>query len=842
MSDASQSEIDVELRIHGVSGTPPELMLGVRNVVQIAGDLRGRFYRPSDSLGQEMRLNRNHLVEGYHWGQFTAGSWRQGLWLLLIPFGFLNASVFMLPDPRLAPRKTRWAHSACASAIRVLGIVQTGILAMAISALLIGHVKPWAQEQAWLASLPDGVLAGLAPALGALTIFGIAYMGRASSFSPENPHSESLAQNLDINGNSGAPPSRSTGLCDPEFYMGDPAAPALRALHEAAGFSTVALVAAASVKETGIGLGSTHLWIIAIAVLGLCVASVTLLGDPEGVMVGHTQKRPEMWRNLARVLKWWAVTLVLWSVAAAVAAEVASANASSISTGDVAPEVGPADYETLGSGLVAIVCAAAIVMLFTNFVVSMATRRTRKALPKEFRPFVAGMAPTGSALIGLFMGVGLSAALVQSVADLIDKPTESQLLYRVSYAWGIFLLGFATFSVFVIIWLLINYRVLQRPKDDMTDRVRGSFERLLNDDEPQVGRTLPRRVRQNGRWKEDGEWQDSYARVALASKIATFKGVMALGMCAGAAVGLCLVIVMAIEILRQTDLPWLIGELSEQNPKNLGEPPPPASSGENPGESSTLPADVGVFALTAVAAALFLLGRRALTRRDQRRGVNVIWDVLSFWPHSGHPFVPPPYSQLAIPQLARRISYYLRSSDITNGQGVRSLIISGHSQGSLIALATTLWLSEAELRRVSMLTHGSQLQTAFARAFPAYVNFDLICAVHAKLDGRWINLYRHTDPFAGPVLSWARDDAPSSCRFSARHMNCGARGADFYEKSTGRRVSGDDWRILDPVPTDYERMLIPFRDMFRHSDYASTEDWQAAVETLLRRTADDDMP
>ena len=42
---------DVELRLHGASGSSPELLLGCPAVVQVAGDQVGRFFRPADGNG-----------------------------------------------------------------------------------------------------------------------------------------------------------------------------------------------------------------------------------------------------------------------------------------------------------------------------------------------------------------------------------------------------------------------------------------------------------------------------------------------------------------------------------------------------------------------------------------------------------------------------------------------------------------------------------------------------------------------------------------------------------------------------------------------------------------------
>src|ERR671927_161061 len=89
----------VELRVHGVSGTPPESLLASATVRQVAGDDRSRSFRPTDAPGIEVPAPDGHLLEAFHWGRWTSGSWMQALWILLIPFGIANAAQFMLPGP-----------------------------------------------------------------------------------------------------------------------------------------------------------------------------------------------------------------------------------------------------------------------------------------------------------------------------------------------------------------------------------------------------------------------------------------------------------------------------------------------------------------------------------------------------------------------------------------------------------------------------------------------------------------------------------------------------------------------------------------------------------------------
>ena len=59
----------IELRVHGVSGTPPEAMLDEPYPRQVAGDDVGRFFRRSEPISVDGFPDRD--VEAYHWGRFT---------------------------------------------------------------------------------------------------------------------------------------------------------------------------------------------------------------------------------------------------------------------------------------------------------------------------------------------------------------------------------------------------------------------------------------------------------------------------------------------------------------------------------------------------------------------------------------------------------------------------------------------------------------------------------------------------------------------------------------------------------------------------------------------------
>src|SRR6188768_2102546 len=113
---------DVEIRIHGVSGTPPEELLDRAGAERVSGDRVAGFYRPS-ATGQRRDIPRDEppgsaaarnapWLEGYSWGGWTSGARSRALWLVLAPFALVNVAPRMLPpDPIPAPTTATGAEA-----------------------------------------------------------------------------------------------------------------------------------------------------------------------------------------------------------------------------------------------------------------------------------------------------------------------------------------------------------------------------------------------------------------------------------------------------------------------------------------------------------------------------------------------------------------------------------------------------------------------------------------------------------------------------------------------------------------------------------------------------------
>ena len=94
---------------------------------------------------------------------------------------------------------------------------------------------------------------------------------------------------------------------------------------------------------------------------------------------------------------------------------------------------------------------------------------------------------------------------------------------------------------------------------------------------------------------------------------------------------------------------------------------------------------------------------------------------------------------MAVADLSRRLEAL---------DDVSPVAVSAHSQGSLLAVAAILDTPA----RPTLVTLGSPLTRFYTRLFPTQVDARLLGAVAERTGpGRWWNLWRGTDPIAGPI-------------------------------------------------------------------------------------------
>ncbi len=218
---------------------------------------------------------------------------------------------------------------------------------------------------------------------------------------------------------------------------------------------------------------------------------------------------------------------------------------------------------------------------------------------------------------------------------------------------------------------------------------------------------------------------------------------------------------------------------------------------------------LGSYVIAAAILGLVLGGLFAYRTPEFRRYVGVLWDLGTFWPRAAHPFAPPCYAERAVPELSRRISYLA-------GEG-RTVLLAGHSHGSVLLAATVLQLPPEVCARVALLTSGTPLSRLYARWFPAYVHPEVLQEIGRRVGWRWINLWRDTDSIGGWVFSPHRPGDPPA---------------------VGGPAGTVDRRLRDPVdvvaaPSD----TVP-PPIVRHLPGASDPRHNAAVRELADRLRD----
>jgi len=766
----------VELRVHGVSGTPPVDMLDHPLVKQVAGDTDGRFFRPVDAAGNEVHAADGHIVEGYHWGPLTSGTWRQALWLALIPFGLVNAAYFMLPAGG-----GNGARAVARGALRVLALVLTAVVTLSVAEALVDLLAwQWSATRDprwWLAG-------GFVATTAALLV--VRFLGGPPRALPDSgawtPPADATA---------------TTGLAGGEFYTGDRDLLAVRHLHLTAGLTVLSVLAAAVAKGFG---GPGFLYWLAVALLGWTVVHTALLGDPR-------RERSDVARLFATILPTVALCVAALLLAVSVGAMSLRDNLPVSRPRGVLPGVADVGMWASGLALVALVVLAGAAAV-------LAVRTRRPEVPRPFRRYAGGMVGPVVAALGMFLAVGFTAALDYGVLRLLRPAGDPNAMtlplfhLRIAYAAGIAVALVACLGLLVFAVLLLSAKRLSAAV-----RESATTAALPDGQVPGVARAW---------WVARLKFVAHWFAIALAAagtlltSAAVVEAVDDLVRAGG----------HAADVVACRPTGWWLDPLSDCR--------------DLPGPDWV---SVGTAALLLLGAGLVYLGRRAVGDSAVRRGACVIWDVVAFWPAAVHPFVPPPYSPKVIEDLRRRIAWHLGYCyELAPGptctcrlpdRPASFVVLAGHSQGSMIAAAALTRLTAACRSRVALLTFGSQLQIAYARAFPAYVNHPYLRWLQGEVvGGRWLSLYRETDPIGGPVLSWDRTDERVDGEFRSRRLDGGPDlECDEVDSLTGVRRCGPEWRLLDPEPSD--GLSTARQAMRRHSSYSLDPAWDRALAKLV---------
>jgi hypothetical protein len=797
----------IEIRVHGVSGTPPQDVLCSTWAAQVAGDANAPIFQPADQFGRTIHGTDlpydggsvPRQVEAYHWGEMTSGGWSKAIWALLAPFALINVAHWMLPSGT-GKGAVHGLIGITEALLRLAGLLLTGLFMAQATVLVMDVVVGQcpAEPGKCLSSAHLGWLwthqrlLSIAGAIVLAAVLGVINRISAIKWTSSDPKAVQRGMGRVL-------------AEDDSFYGGDADAPLLRAAHLTAGLSVVVVLL----------LGGTHRpsgwWVLAwlaagVLLLATVVAVPVVLRHPRTAMPDRPAAGIAVWAGPA-------VTLALLAVTAAWGPTASAAPGGVDSAGRPLPLPGSDDVVGLAmlalDFVVALIVVALVLALISN-------RGNRGDTPSVFRPFVLGGFAAPVTILGGLLGAGLGAGYTYIAAGCLSGKCSA--VFSSSYGAGSPLRLPASYESLSELWavtgIVIAVGVVGLALAFLADAARAAKEgrgpAYLRP--AQIVQGLPPGTATGQRFKVALSWQLPRWRVLSARLLTAMSVVIAI------AAVLCLQAQWAstkTPLLRP--LRFLLGR---------GFLARPASALGLTAHRPFLAA-VGAYVVTFCTLAFLLRVYNAARRPDAARALGILWDLASYWPRAAHPFVPPCYAQKAVPDIVERAHRYIEKGHI--------VVLSAHSQGTLITVAAALRMMKRHPRscaHLGLVMGGSQLQWAYPRAFPAVVDVHAYQGVLRDLNGRWYVLARGTDPLGGPVLSWNLEE--SGGNLTACTLTGDGQGEQPANPGgRGLWIAGRDWWISDPMPADATQIgfrLPPFSlSVQRHSGYWSHPQWDRAV-------------
>lgn len=239
-------------------------------------------------------------------------------------------------------------------------------------------------------------------------------------------------------------------------------------------------------------------------------------------------------------------------------------------------------------------------------------------------------------------------------------------------------------------------------------------------------------------------------------------------------------------------------------------------------------ADAGLWVTLGVSAGVLALGARMRTSPSARRVVGVLWDLSTFWPRVAHPLGPPCYAERVVPEVVNRVGW-------ADDQGANT-ILSGHSQGSLIAVAAAAQLPVRRIPGLRMVTYGSQLRTLYGRVFPGVLGPACI----GYLPMPWAPGFLSAEPDApdlgSRVVLTGAPGGPGEPSLGQRLQVSSAfpRWINLFRRTDpiGFRVFSDRQSMVDRYVSEYSPAGIgdPNPGVQTHSRYQFSEQYRDVVE------------
>ncbi|MFK4111189.1 hypothetical protein [Streptomyces sp. NPDC002176] len=693
---ATPTERGLELLVHGVGGTTPEKMLGDPRTIRVTGDDTAAIYRRAEDVPEpaggagpalDERPGDGPVREAYVWCNLTSGNGTRALWLLLLPFMVVNLAHWMRPTAERPGPPVRLYGLL----VRLAALTLTVLLVAAACEVALDLVA-WQCAGAPACAGRHTWLAFLSPALSDGGWWS--EPGRRLALAALAPTLlTALLWYLSHRTWSAYESHRPlTATAEPGPDESALARPGfwygrrLGARLRAAHTAAGLLTVAAAVTLPTARFDHRPAGPAPLHLLGVLLGTGILAWACAVVAVVCRRGRSE--RRLDQALDRHLLRALPLGALGLLLLAVTYAGWSR-------PDWRSAGRLPGDPAFGAIMLAQGILVV----ALAVVARRLHRRLPDP-RAAMRGLGGPAVALLACALGGVASGGVAQRVADWLDGTRASLTGPPVTLTWQ------ASAIPPVLAVLLVLIAVLAR----------------------QTAR-LARAERRRVRAEHPGEPEDPHRtkRIAHVRAMATLTDraplILAVGSVATLIAG--------------------AGALTGALATGLA----PAHAARNAGDTVRITAGVCQMLGSWLIGVGFLLfvawGRRAYKDASARRTIGILWDVGTFWPRAAHPFAPPCYAERAVPDLTWRTATW---TERTGGR----LVLSGHSQGSVLVAAAAWQLTPAVRERVALLTYGSPLERLYGRWFPAHFGPAALAALHRDVRG-WRNLHRRTDPIGGPV-------------------------------------------------------------------------------------------
>lgn len=684
-----------ELRIHGVAGSNGPTMLEHPVSVQVAGDCRSGFHRRWTPAGQG-NASAPWRLEAYSWGGLTEGRLASASWLLLSPFMLYNVAHFMLPaGARLDAKRDR-----ADAVLRLISLTATLQLVTALVGMLLDTAALQAGSRHGLPALldwPDSPRATAALLVVLLVVGVLAFISyRTTNHYEAREHTHSAGPH-----DQGT--SRSWPLTDPHFWYGKEVVDRQRAVHIAVACAWVAVLVA--------GVGPPDRWHEVCAGAGTAVllvsAALTASQQTDRYAVRHRARPDASWLRDPIGTPRRRIALIV--VAAAVTGLALGVDA--VDGTWTGRHYVTEHLRTSWFGLLAVQLALFVAL-------ALLVGRNAHGRPDDGPgpgPFLRGHLSTVFVALAVLLGGVLSAVSAIGFARLFGDPVPSGQAgvgNAVVVPWPLYAFAAAPLVIPAVVVLAaiplwVGFR-----------RRRGTHEALVDAEYPPPGAEAVTNRRTIAAAWATADLTDHVGRVVAV--------VTASGWAIVVAIGVAL---------------W-------------------HGRGGQGGVTDKV-VSTGSLLAVLIAVGLVALLRSAYAGGARRREIGTVWDVGTFWPRAAHPLAPPCYAERAVPEvvdrireLTGRIPEQPESATRTGAAGLTvpagPVLLTGYSQGSILAPAVIAQLPADARRDVALLTLACPARRLYGRAFPDFFGPSQLRVLAGLMreeggERRWTNVVRRSD-------------------------------------------------------------------------------------------------